>query len=105
MKLSSHQGEYRRVVKHLSALRQPHTFTDARKASRVSAQISELRRVKAVLERGYSGGAETLAPAPLRWKPPIIGDIPFTRHGAPTNPSVFNRVKTLFSRMFSRRSK
>lgn len=100
MNLSSYQGEYKRVIKHLKALEHSRTFVDFGKASRFSLQISELRRVKRVLEFLCSCGGMNWAPEPppLNWKPSIVS----ARRDAPAHHAFFGWAMALFSRMFSR---
>jgi hypothetical protein len=101
MKLSSYQGEYNRIVKHVKALTRPHSFTDSEKAACLSSRISELRRVMRVLESLCPSEGESYAPAPPSWKPPVTS----AKHDARTSISLFNRAKTFLSRMFNRGTK
>ena len=101
MKLSSHQGEYNRIRKHLRALQSPHSFSDHDKAARVSLQLFELRRIKRMLEVHCSGSVDrssSVGSFSLPWKPTVEAD----KANTLGRSRIFAGIGRLFSGLFRR---
>jgi hypothetical protein len=71
MKVSSHQGEYQRILKNLASLSKPHYGLSPLAMSNLTNRLIRLRQFKHAIER--TCGGERFAPyvpGELLWKKP-----------------------------------